>query len=368
MLPKHNPIQEETALNEIEKVEFRPAGIAETATAAQASQAQAIVQAKFAIAYRKPRDLDDVRTRLLRECQRPGFADDAEYAKPIAGAKITGPSIRLAETCVRLMGNITISSAILFEDDDKRITRIGATDLETNATYEQDITVRKVVERKNPKGRTVLSERTNSTGEKTYLVEATDDEMNTSVAAAMSKAIRTTAFRLVPGDLVEEALTECRKTRAATDAKDPDSVKKAILDAFARRGIGPALVKELVGKDLNVTTADERADLKKILTALDEGADFQEMLTERRGAQTAPPAPTSTPSSTPATAPEVDTKGNTEPSPQPGPDLEITRRAMRTLASKRVPRAEFENEFSWVATSQDEETLKLYRACLKVLK
>src|SRR6266508_920945 len=121
-----------------------PASTSETASTVLAAQAKALVSARFEIAIRQPRDIDAVRERLMRECQRPSFAQIA---------------IR---------------------------TRI------------------------NSRGRTV------------YLVEATDDEILNQENALVSKALRTTGLRLVPGWLVDECMSAVRATREKGDAADPD--------------------------------------------------------------------------------------------------------------------------------------------------
>ena len=48
---------------------------AETAASSVAAQATAQIQARYVVALRRPRDWDDVRVRILKECRRPSFAD-----------------------------------------------------------------------------------------------------------------------------------------------------------------------------------------------------------------------------------------------------------------------------------------------------
>ena len=297
--------------DELAVAQVSPADLAraaEHASTAQASQAEAIVKAQYAIAFRKPRDMDDVIVRLDKECRRPGFAEVAEYRKPIGGEKVvTGASIRLIEALVRLMGNIRVASAIIFDDGEKRVVRVSATDLEANSTYEQDITIRKVVERSpsNVAGRQIISERLNSKGKKVFLVAATDEEMTTVVGANTSKVVRTVAERLIPGDIFDRALSACAKTRADGNAKDPDAAKLAVLGAFAKRGILPSQLKEFLGKDpANITDA-EREELRGIITSLDDGdSTWSEVMEGKHGSQAAPEKPKE-PSSKPADAPPV---------------------------------------------------------------
>ncbi|MDQ3097680.1 MAG: hypothetical protein M3Q61_05885, partial [Chloroflexota bacterium] len=186
---------------------------AETASSALAAQAQAAVQARFIMAMKNPRDLDEVRRKLLKECQRPNFADVARYHKPI-GKGVEGPSIRFAETAMRCMGNMTAEPVITFDSPEKRTIRVTVTDLEANVTVGSDITIEKTVERsKVPSGMTPIATRTNSYGGTTYILPATEDDLLNKVNALVSKALRTNILRIVPGDIVDEAMTAVVKVQ-----------------------------------------------------------------------------------------------------------------------------------------------------------
>src|SRR4051812_13196904 len=78
------------------------AGTGETASSALAAAAEAQVKAQYLVALNRPRDLDNVRSLLLKECERSTFAAAAIYSKPVGGKKVTGPSIRFAESAKRI--------------------------------------------------------------------------------------------------------------------------------------------------------------------------------------------------------------------------------------------------------------------------
>src|SRR5690606_29143084 len=59
----------------------------ETAATSIAAAAKAAIEARYILALKRPRDWDTVRTRLLKECDRPGFADAAIYRKPVGKKK-----------------------------------------------------------------------------------------------------------------------------------------------------------------------------------------------------------------------------------------------------------------------------------------
>ena len=268
---------------------------AELATAAVAAQAKAEVEARYVMALQRPRDFDDVRARFLKECQRPGFAKVARYAKPVGGSKIEGPSIRFVEAAIRCMGNIIAPTAVIFEDRERRIVRVSVTDLESNVTYPSDIVIEKTVERRDQKGRQVLGERTNSQGQTVYIVLATEDELLNKQAALVSKAVRTNGLRVIPGDLIEEGQGECIATLRDRAAKDPDAEKKAIIDAFGGIGIPPAELRKYLGHTLDTLVAAEIVELRQVYAALKDGeATWQDTLDEKLSRPmdgTAPPTP-----------------------------------------------------------------------------
>lgn len=265
--------------------------------AALAAQAEAEVKARWAIAQRNPRQFDSVRVKLLAECQRPGFAELAEYKKPVGDRTVTGPSIRFVEAALRYWGNIYAPATVISEDAAVRRMQVMVTDLETNVSWPKQISFRKTVERSSNKDRQVLSERMNSYGRKTYEVLATEDELLNKENALVSKAIRTAGLRLLPGDLVEEAMAACKSTRAKTDKADPQAAKKKLIDSFAQVGVAPEMLAEYVGHSLDAMQPAELEDLRGIYAAIRDGeskwADAMEL--KRTGEQVQAPPKTPPP-------------------------------------------------------------------------
>lgn len=276
-----------------------PAGQAptgETASAVLAAQAKALVEARFVIALRQPRDVDAVRERLLRECARPSFAAVAIYRKPI-GEGVEGPSIRFAEAAIQAMGNLAIDTPAIYDDAEKRILRVTVADMETNVTHSKDVTIQKRVERRRlADGQVALKTRTNSRGQPVFLVEATDDEILNTENALVSKALRTTGLRLVPGWLIDECMQAVRATRAKEHAVDPDAAKRKLLDAFRGVGVTADQVKDWLGHAADTLAPSELEELRGIYTAIRDGdTTWREVMDAR---QPATPAPTATGSKT----------------------------------------------------------------------
>lgn len=261
---------------------------AETASSASAAMARAHVEARFVMARANPRDIDETRVRILKECRRPGFAEVARYSIPRGGKKIEGPSIRLAEVCARYLGNLEVASPVVYEDDDKRLVRCSVTDLESNATYSADLAISKTVERRNADKldpSQILGTRRNSFGDVVYIVRASDDELLQKHNALVSKTIRTLIFRIVPGDIVDEAEDVAIQTLRSRDTADPDGARKKLVDAFAAMNVMPNMLKELIGHDVGTCAPAEIQELRQVYVALKEGhATWTEIMTGKKKA------------------------------------------------------------------------------------
>lgn len=244
------------------------AHVPETSSTALAEQAKAAVQARWIMAMQRPRDLMQARQRLLDDCARPAFADAAIYRKPV-GEGVEGPSIRMAEAAARAMRNIYCEVAAIYDDAQKRIVRVSATDLEANLTYPMDVTIAKTIERSRMmEGRKILATRKNSKGKDVFIIEATDEEILDKERAIASKAMRTCLLRLIPGDLLEEAVERCYATRRGEIAKDPAQARKKMVDAFAVLGITATQIAEYLAHPVDITTPDELDTLRSLYAAL----------------------------------------------------------------------------------------------------
>lgn len=263
----------------------KPAAVVETAATAMAASEKAAIEARYLVALRNPRNDDDVRVRLLKRCESPRFAELAEYSKPVGGGKkATGGSIRLMEECARQYGNIEVRSSVVFDDAERRIIKVTATDLESNYPASLDVILEKTVERKSPRqGDEVLGSRINSKGEKVYRIVADEDAFIVKQGAAVAKARRECIRAIVPGDLVEEALERCAATRKSEVKRDPSAARKRLADAFYVIGVMPQQLADYLEKpDLEAVTDAELEVLRAIYTAMKEGeTTWKEVMAEK---------------------------------------------------------------------------------------
>lgn len=273
--------------------EMQPASMGNTYAAAQAS---ALVQARIVMALQRPRNVMAFRTKLLAECQRPGFAATAVYAKPqgwkkdqwgkdilVDGKKvrnfIEGLSIRAMETAAQFYGNLDAAQEWTYDQGDSRHIVITTLDLENNTSFTSTGIVKRTVERQpfykngeeQPFDRLILSERKNSDGKKVYTTPATEDELRSSVAAEKSKMIRTNLKRILPADILAEAEAICKQAKEKSIKDDPKAALLRMVDAFSKLHVSPTDIEQFMGQSLDKLSPAQLVELRNYYTALETG-------------------------------------------------------------------------------------------------
>jgi hypothetical protein len=254
---------------------------------ALAARAKATVEARYLAAWQRPRDWDDVRQKILKECKRPTFAHNksAFYLKPI-GKGVEGLGIRFVEVALRCMRNVACESEMIFQDEEQEVHQVTITDFESNVPHSLQVVVPRTVERSKPMSDgSYISVRKNSQGELTYMVPATEDDLLNKRAAYISKAIRTQGLRLIPGDIQDEAEALIKKVRKDEAAKDPDATRKAIVDAFGEINVTASMLVEYLEHPLDQCSPDEMVRLRGIFGAISEGDASWAQVMENRDAE-----------------------------------------------------------------------------------
>lgn len=257
----------------------------ETAAVAVAERARAEVEARYKLALARPRSVDDARARILGHCRRPRFAAAARYRIPRGGSFIEGPTIRFVESCLQEYGNVLPECTVLYDDDRQRIVRVTVSDLERNVSYSKDVVVRKVMERRRlPKGQVPLGQRTNNEGDLLYILPITEDELLMRQGSLESKAIRTLGQRILPADIIEEAMDAVLATLANQDAQDPAAARKRVQDSFVGLGVYPRQIEEYLGHPLEQASPAQLQELRDLWSAVKEGAvSWADVMAERQG-------------------------------------------------------------------------------------
>ncbi|MBC8642103.1 hypothetical protein IAG25_35445 [Caballeronia sp. EK] len=261
--------------------------LVETASTAIAAQSKAMVEARYIMAMRNPRNWDQVRQDLIAECKRPSFANNksAWYKKPI-GKGVEGLGIRFVEVALRCMKNVLIETTMIFEDDAKEVHRVSVTDLESNLTYPLDVRVSKTVERAKPMDDgSYISVRKNSYGNMTYTVPANEDDLLNKRGAQISKAMRTLGLRIIPGDLQDEAEEIIKAVRMNEAARDPGTERKKLADAFAEIGVKASDLTEYLGHSLDTCSPPEMVELRGLYGAIKDGEATWKQVMENKAEQ-----------------------------------------------------------------------------------
>ena len=244
----------------------------ETSAAAHAAEAQAIVLALFGMAKRNPRNMGNVRVNLLADCERPRFAEAARYSIPFAGGKpARGFTIRFAEAAVLALGNLSVATPTVFEDEDKRIMSARVIDLENTVLYAKDFVIEKVVERRNPGKRQPLGTRENSYGDTVFLVRATEQELRAKAGSEASKAIRDQVLRILPADIKEECEDRIARVLERDNKENPGEAMRRICDGFMRFGVRPSDLEALLGHKLDGVIPAELHMLRTYYSAIRDG-------------------------------------------------------------------------------------------------
>jgi hypothetical protein len=253
---------------------YASSGGNEMAATAMAAHSKATVEARYQMALLRPRNWDQVRQDLIKECERPSFADNKStyYKKPSSSGPIEGLGIRFVEVALRCMKNVMVESKLVYESEDIEVHSVTVTDLEGNLTYPLDVPVDRTVERSKPASDgSFISKRKNSSGGDTYLVPATEDDMQNKRGALISKAIRTVGLRIIPGWLSDECIATIKATRLDRAAQDPATERNRIADGFDAIGVKVVDLVAYLGHSLDQCSPAQLVELRAIWAAIDAG-------------------------------------------------------------------------------------------------
>lgn len=222
--------------------------------AIEASRAIAEAQGKLVIAKRFPRDEVAAYYRVSQACQRKGIAEKAFYSYSRAGSVVTGPTIRFAEELARCWGNIDYGIKELSQGDGKSEMQAYAWDLETNAMSVQNFT--------NPHIR--------EAGGKVKQLTSQRDiyEINANMA---TRRLRSRILAILPNDLIEMAIAECKKTLAGNNEEPLESRIRNMVIAFGKLGVSQKQIEARLKRKAETMTPDDLVDFIGIYNAIKNG-------------------------------------------------------------------------------------------------
>lgn len=219
--------------------------------AIEASRAVAEAQGKLLIAKKFPRNETEAFAKAIQSCQRPGLASKAFYSFPRGKETVTGVTIRFAEELARCYGNLDYGIKELSNSDGQSEMQAYCWDLETNTMSLQNFTNKHIRESKY--GNTELKSQRDI-----Y-------ELNANMGA---RRLRSRILAILPPDLVEECIQECRRTLAG-DNSTPiiDRINKMVV-AFQKIGVSKEQLEKRLKHTVESVTEEELVELTGIFNGI----------------------------------------------------------------------------------------------------
>lgn len=221
--------------------------------AVESSRAIAEAQGKLVIAKRFPRDEIDAFAKVMTACQRKSLAEKAFYSYPRGGETVQGPTIRFAEELARCWGNLDYGIKELSQSNGNSEMQAYCWDLETNTMSVQNFT--------NPHRKEVGK----TIKELTSLRDIYENNANMA-----ARRLRARILAVLPSDLVDEAIKECRKTLTGNNETPLIDRVKSMTVAFGKIGVTQEMIEGRLKRKIETMTAEDFADYIGIFNSLKE--------------------------------------------------------------------------------------------------
>ncbi len=227
------------------------------------------VQGQIIMAKRFPRNEVESYNRIMRACQRRSLAEKAEYEYPRGGQKVTGPSIRLAEVAAQNWGNIDFGIVELEQHKGESQVMAYAWDLETNTRQTKIFSVPHV--RSTKKGNIPLTD---------------PRDIYEMVANQGARRMRACILGIIPGDVIEEAVNQCRQTLLSGESKPLIDVIKEVALYFQRDFNVPVeALEKYIGCKSEAFSMNDCIRLRKVYISLKDGMAKREEVFELPGVE-----------------------------------------------------------------------------------
>ncbi|GED64322.1 hypothetical protein [Lysinibacillus fusiformis] len=221
---------------------------------AQSSASREMEEVKGAIFLAKqfPRNYFESEKRIQDACKRPSLATTATYAYKRGSSKVEGPSIRLAEVLAQNWGNLSYGIQELEQRDGESVAKAYCWDLETNVRQEKVFTVKHV---------------RSARGSLTKLTEPRD--IYERVASDGARRLRACILGVIPGDVVEMAVEQCRLTLAGQSDKPlKDRISGALSHFKENYGVTQEMIEDRFGYNASSFSEFDLAQLTSIRNSL----------------------------------------------------------------------------------------------------
>lgn len=212
------------------------------------------VQAAMVIAKKFPRDPIQAMDRILQACTRPTLANSALYSYARGGMEVTGPSIRLAEAVAQNWGNIQFGIRELEQKNGESIVEAFAWDIETNTRQVKTFAVPHIRFTRNGKKK---------------LEDPRD--IYEMVANQGSRRLRACILGVIPGDVIEAAVSQCDETLKANIDVSPEAIKKMVDTFHDEFGVSSDQIQKRIQCRVESMRPAQMMQMRKIFTSLRDG-------------------------------------------------------------------------------------------------
>lgn len=194
--------------------------------------------------------------RIKRTCQRATLAEQAIYSYPRGGQTVMGPSIRLAEALAQNWGNIDYGVIELEQKNGSSEMMAYAWDLESNTRVTKIFTV----------------EHKRDTRKGTYQLTDSRD-IYEATANFGARRMRACILGVIPGDVVDMAVGECKETVRKGIGKEPinERVTKLINAFKVEFKVTREQIEKYAERNCADFGEDEFINLKGVYKALKDG-------------------------------------------------------------------------------------------------
>lgn len=218
------------------------------------------VQAAMVIAKRFPRDEVESYNRIMQSCKRKSLAESAMYEYPRGGTKVTGPSIRLAESMAQNWGNLDFGITELEQRNGESQVMAYAWDLETNTRQVKIFSVPHV--RSTKKGNVPLTD---------------PRDIYEMVANQGARRLRSCILGIIPGDVVDAAVRECQKTLVSGNDKPLiDRVRNGIRLFEEKFSVTQEMIEKYIGCKCEAFSENDMIRLNNVYRSLRDGMASRE--------------------------------------------------------------------------------------------
>ena len=174
------------------------------------------------------------------------------YSYPKGSTKVTGPSIRMAETLAKYWGNIQFGIVELSQQKGTSEVLAYAWDLETNTRQIKQFTVN--------------HSRYSKAGGVIKLTDPRDIYEMTANQGA--RRLRACILGVMPSDIIESAIEECEKTLRGDNAVPLIDRVRACIAKFAEIGVTQEMIEKRFNHKIEAIDVHELVALGKIFNSL----------------------------------------------------------------------------------------------------